>query len=256
MRIINKPALLLFVLLQITRICLAEEQGQAKEETKVDNPEQILFQGKVNADNINIRADSTISSEAICKLNKNEHVDVLAKLYDWYKIKLPPDAPSFINKKFVNLTEDKTAEVSDDNVNIRLRPDTSAPILGRVNKNEAVDILEDKGDWYRIKPIPKSSGWIHKSFVDKIEKKKIKLAKKPETVDNNITVAGTLKQKTFTRVATHKLITEDGKVYLLRGNKENLASFNQRRVKISGKIADPAQKAHLIIEVEKIEALD
>jgi len=238
--------ILLFASLQIAHISSAQEK----------NKESYLFGGEVNADNINIRSDSTITSEAICKINKGEPVDVLLQLYDWYKIKLPINAPSFINKEFITLIDDKIAKVIKDDVNIRLRPDISAPILGKVNKGEEVKVLEDRRDWSRIEPTPNTFGWIHKNFVSKRERNKLQLSKKAVVVDNNITVEGIIKQKTFTRVATHKLITEDGKVYLLRGDKENLNSLSRRRVSISGKLVDPTKQEHPVIEVEKIEALD
>jgi uncharacterized protein YgiM (DUF1202 family) len=231
--------------MQIARISLAEEPDK----------KSYLFRGEVNADDINIRADSTASAEIVCKINKGAVVEVISELYGWYKIELPADAPSFINKNLLSLNDDKTAEVAGDNINIRLRPDTSSPILGRVNKGQAVKVLEEKGDWCRIEPSANSHGWIHKNFVNRIEKKS-RLSKDAVVVDNHITVEGLLKQKTFTRVATHKLITEDSKVYLLKSDKENLDSFNRRRVKISGQLVDPAQQAHPVIEVEKIEALD
>lgn len=274
MRIINKISVLLFVFIQTTYICLAEEPGSSKGEVNANDVESTTvasdtrskqkpysFQGEVNADNINIRSDSTTGSEVICKINKSECVDVLLELYNWYKIRLPKIAPSFIKKDFVTLADNNTAKVIKDNVNIRLRSDTSSPILGKVNKGEVVNILEDKGDWYKIEPVANSFGWIHKSFVNKLEEKKIKLAKKSkediEAVSNkNITVEGIIKPKTFTRIATHKLISDDNKVYLLKGNKEDLIPLNHRRVKIIGKLVDPTKQKNPIIEVEKIEALD
>jgi len=228
----------------------------AQEETA--RPQKaFLFQGEVNADDINIRSDSTSNSEVICKINKSQTVDVISELYDWYKIKLPTEAPSFINKEFTSPVDNKTAKVMKDNVNIRLKPNTSSAILGRVNTNEVVIVLEERGDWYRIEPVKDSAGWIHKNFVNKLEKKKTKLAKKDETVvDRNITLEGIIRPKTFTRVATHKLITEDDKVYLLRGDRETLNSLNKRRARITGKLVDPTAETDPIVEVEKIEALD
>jgi len=235
----------LFIFMQSAHISFAEGQDQ----------KSYLFRGEVNADDINIRSDSTPSAEIVCKIDKGEAVDVLSELYGWYKIELPADAPSFINKSLLGLDNDKTAKVLKDNVNIRLRADTSAPILGRVNKGHAVKVLEERGDWCRIEPLANSYGWIHKNFVNKVERK-AGLSKNAVVVDGHITVEGILKQKTFTRVATHKLITEDSKVYLLRSNKENLDPFSRRRVRISGQLVDPAKQTHPVIEVEKIETLD
>jgi len=244
---------ILFILV-VGRVCFAEEPDSSGQK-------KCLFVGEVNSDSINIRSDSTVNSEVVCKINKKECVDVISESYDWYKIRLPQNAPSFIKKDFVDISDDKTATVSKDNVNVRLRPDTASAILGKIDRDEAVNILEDRGGWYKIEPINSSFGWIRKNFVNKIDEEKIKLAKKAKkdereaTTDKSISVEGIIKPKTFTRIATHKLITEDDEVYLLNGNKEELASLNGRRVKVVGKII-PAEYSNPIIEIEKIEALD
>lgn len=255
MRLINKLSILLFVFAQFScYTCLAQEQDLSANPSE---PKQYLFQCEVNADDINIRSDSTASAEIICKVNKNEPLDVLSELYGWYKVKLPPGAPSFIKKDFVALDEGKTAKITKDNVNIRLRPDISSPILGKLNQDESVNVLQEFGEWYRIEPVKNSFGWIHSNFVNKIEEKKIKLAaeKKNEAIQEQITVEGIIKPKTLTHLATHKLTTQDNKLYLLKSNKEDLDSFNNRKVRIIGKLEDPARK-NPIIEVEKIEALN
>jgi hypothetical protein len=115
-----------------------------------------------------------------------------------------------------------------------------------------------------------SFGWIHKKFVDKIGplKKKIEdvqsmpdikkeerlISEKP-TLENNI-LTGIIKPygKVLGRKATHKLITEDNRVFLLKGNKESLDNLNYHRVKITGKLIG-AQK-YPIVEVMKIEVWD
>lgn len=229
-----------------------------------------VFQGKINANNINIRSDSTVTSEVTCKLNQGDSVEVVSELYEWYKIRLPKIAPSFVKNNLVTLIDDKTAKVLKDRVNIRLHPADSAPILGRVDKNEIINILGNRGSWYRIMPVDNSFGWVHKKFVDKaprtikIEEAKLTLqireGLKPEsqaaTSDEFIIIKGIIRPKTIKRVATHKLITQDKDVFLLKGNKEGFDALNFQRAKVTGKLIDTDKQKNLIIEVVKIEALD
>ena len=246
--------------------------------------ESQVFQGKINADNVNIRFDATVSSSVISRVNKGDRVEVMLELYEWYKIKLPKTVPSFIKKNLVSLIDDKTAQVLKDRVNIRLRPDEASPILGRVDKNEVINILEDKGLWYRIEPVNNSFGWIHKKFVEKVPAAEVSLEVKANTLDktegNEITEQNTGENKTilpeasideksitvegiinphgkvFRRIATHKFITQDGKIFLLKGSKENLDSLNYRKVKVMGKLSNLAKQKYPIIEILKIEVLD
>ena len=201
------------------------------------------FQGEVNADNINIRSDSTPGAQVICTVNRRERLDVLLELYDWYKIRLPKNAPSYIKKSLTqcfNFADGSkvclNAKILKNRVNVRLKPGESSPILGKVEKDEIVNVLDDRGEWIRIEPVANSFGWIHKKFVNKapLQEKPFKAASEPSTEttsqakeekdNNNITLVGIVKPygKIFKRVATHKLFTADNKVYLLKWNKQTL----------------------------------
>jgi len=148
------------------------------------------FTGQVNSEGINIRSDSTTESKIICQINKGDQVEVVSELYGWYKIRLPKQAPSYVRKDLLECTSYEkavgfgnsmqiptnkpclSARASKDRINVRLKPNESAPILGRLSKNELVNIVNTAGDWQRIEPIQNSFGWINKKFVDKAPEKK------------------------------------------------------------------------------------
>lgn len=183
------------------------------------------------------------------------------ELYDWYKIRLPKQAPSFIKKNLVSLIDEKSARVIKDNVNIRLEAEESSAIVGKAKNNEVVNILRDRGEWYKIEPVINSFGWIHKKFVDKVtiisqgeENKTASQTAVP--LEENIVIEGVINPKFIKRVATHKLITKDNKLFLLRGNKEKLNPFNYRRTKVTGKLISSDRQKNPVLEVERIEALD
>ena len=228
-----------------------------------ESPHQkrFLFQGRVKSDNVNIRTDSTSTSEIIYKACKNECLDVIREFYDWYKVRLPESAPAYIKKDFIEISGDNIAKVSADKVNIRLRPDMSSAILGKAEKDEAVNIVEDIQGWYKIEPLPSCFGWVHKNFLQQADEQNLKCPPKAKkdaetaAVPESLTLEGMIKPKTFTRIASHKLITSDNEVFLLKGNKEELTALNYRKVKISGK-SIPSEYSNPIVEIEKIEALD
>jgi len=279
----------LFVVERAGFICFAQNQDPLPQEsTATPKHKSVLFGGEINANNINIRSDSTVGSKIICIINKGEPVEVIRESYEWYKIKLPKTAPSFIKKNLVGLIDEKTAKVIKDNVNIRLGPDESSPILGKADKNEAINILEERGEWYKIEPLNNSFGWVNKKFVnpapqeatavkpwsgankaDTVNKKEeVKLAQEIKkenkimdekvSLDESVTIEGIIKPygKVIKRIATHKLITADNNVFLLKGNKGSLDSLNYHRVRVTGKLLHPKDQKHTIIEIQKIEALD
>jgi uncharacterized protein YgiM (DUF1202 family) len=217
------------------------------------------FTGTVNDNNINIRADSNTSSQIICNVPKGTEVEVLSEKYDWYKIKLPKNAALYVKKTLIEPIDKKTGKVDKDNVNMRLAPNESSAILGRLDKAEIIAILEDTGEWYKILPNDKSFGWINKKFVDKTvitapESNVLETASKEEFLifEGIIQPYG----KVLNRVATHKLITKDYNIILLRGTPANLNTYTYHKVRITGKpVLAPKQK-YPVIEIIKMEALD
>jgi len=231
------------------------------------------FTVEVNSNNINIRSDSTISAAIICAVNKSRRLEVVAERYDWYKVKLPRNAPSYIKKDFISNFSSGTTTVSGDNVNIRLSPNETSPILGEIDKDTLVNIKEDLGSWVRIEG-KNSFGWINKKFVTPVtganrnesEEKAQTLvlpmpnqantpaASQPSTPTETVIFEGIVKPLgiIFNRPATHKLILENNEIYLLKGNKKELGSFNQRKAKVTGKIDIASKLKYPLIEVEKI----
>jgi len=124
---------------------------------------------RVNSNNINVRADSTINAAIICKVNRGDEIEVISEFYDWYKIRLPRSAGVFIKKNLVALRDEKTARVLGDNVNLRLSPNEKSPILGKANKDENFVIVKDSGEWYGVLPSKNSLGWVYKKFIDKVD---------------------------------------------------------------------------------------
>src|SRR4030042_6662271 len=152
----------------------------------------LLFRGEVNSDKINLRQDSTVSAPIICTLAKCTRVDVVLESYDWYKIKLPKQAPSFLRKDLAECINYESgdfpvaahdacdrAKILKDNVNVRIAPSESSYIVARVNKEDVVNILKVAQGWYKIEPVANSFGWIHKRFISKAtkEEKKIEIVK-------------------------------------------------------------------------------
>ena len=232
------------------------------------------FTGQINATSINVRVDSSVNAEAICSLTKGELVEVVWEAYDWYKIRLPKNAPAYIKSNLLecnNVNPDfaatngkcLSAKVIKDRVNIRLRPTESAWILGKIDKGTVVEVIAEEAGWYKIYPAYQSYGWVNKKFVSK----EILLGQKQETpvkaidtpkLDNQLVVEGKISPYGIVlwRKATHKLITLDNKIYFLKGNRKSLDSLNYRRVKVTGKLISPVASQYPIIQIDVVEALN
>jgi uncharacterized protein YgiM (DUF1202 family) len=232
------------------------------------------FTGQVNLEDINVRVDATVNSQVICTLSKGNLVEVVSEAYDWYKIHLPKEAPSYVKRDFlecVNRVSDKcsNAKVTGYKVNVRLGPNESSWILGQVDKATVVNIIQEQGNWYKIEPVYQSYGWVNKKFISKEiavfenvpasgESKCLNQQLPAPQEPGKIIVEGTVSPygMVLWRKATHKLITADQKTYFLKGNRKGLDSLNYRKVKVSGKIINPENSRYPIIETDVIEVLN
>lgn len=252
---------LIFVLLIFFHCCLANAN---------DN---ISFSGVVNQDKINIRADSTVSSPKICAIDKDTNVEIIEEKYEWYKIKLPEKARVFVKKDLISFIDEKTAKGAKDNINIRLEPNETSAIIGKIEKNEVISVLGDLGLWLQIKPVNNSFGWINKKFVDKDrpnklpERKEITSAAVANTqISQNteilpaetIILEGIIKPygKVIKRKGTHKLFTKDGQIIILKGRPDNLNSLLYHKVKITGKVIPQQRQKYSVVEIIKMEAAE
>ena len=232
------------------------------------------FTGQINAAGINVRVDATVGAEVICTLTKGELVEVVREAYDWYKIRLPKEAPSYIKKNLLecnNVNADfaavsgkcLSAKVIKDRVNIRLAPSESSWILGKVDKDTVVNVIADEAGWYKIHPVYQSYGWVNKKFVNKevvaLQKQDalVKVTATPKLGDQ-VAVEGKVSPYGIVlwRKATHKLITSENKIYFLKGDRKSLDSLNYRKVKVTGKIISLTANKYPIIQIDIIEALN
>jgi len=220
--------------------------------------EEFPFNGSVKSDNINVRADARVGSASICTLNKSAKVEVVSLLYGWYKIRLPDSAPSYVKKNFLECNDKcVSAKVSAEHVNIRSGPGESYWIVGKLNKDTIVNVLGVEQDWYRIVPVHESYGWVNAKFVSP-DDAKVAVVKNDSLTDNPLVLEGTVQPYgvVLWRKATHKLLTLDKGVYLLKGNKKGLDALVGSKVRVSGKLISPAGTPDPILEVSKIEALN
>ncbi|MFH1457717.1 MAG: SH3 domain-containing protein [Candidatus Omnitrophota bacterium] len=261
----------LCVLLSLTGVFFVPAPGLAQE--------AFPFQGLINEDDINIRSDSTTGASIICVGKKGTRLEVVGENYDWYEIRLPPQAPSYVSKELVECLDSKTVQsqgtdfaakapqrcqsgkILKDRVNIRLEPDLSSQILGKADQNEIVTIASETQDWYKILPIQNSFGWIHKKFISKApaeETVKVALKPKEEAEGDPLVIEGILSPRgfIFKGPATHKLITEDKRIFLLKGDRAGLKALNHRKAKVTGRLLGKFDQKYPTVEVKILEVLD
>lgn len=231
------------------------------------------FNAQTQSENVNLRTDATVNSQIICTLSKDDQVEVVSESFEWYKIRLPNKAPSFVKQNLTECISQKlpatpeekpgcsSAKIIKNKVNIRLTPDETSPILGVALNNETITILSEEKGWYKIQPTLNTYGWVHKKFLLKIIKEESKPeVTKPEEAkaeENFINLEGIIKPygRFFKRTATHKILTADNKIFLLKADKKVLDANNQQKVKIKGKLVEDIKEKYPVIEIISLEVI-
>lgn len=128
--------------------------------------------GVVTGDTVNFRSSPNTSARILDQLERGTKVTILGSEGDWYKVSYN-DASGWINEEYVTVRDEKIADgvVSENNVNVRSKPDTSSEILTKLDKGAKVNIYEHSGGWYRISIGEDRFGWMNGDFIKIYEEK-------------------------------------------------------------------------------------
>jgi uncharacterized protein YgiM (DUF1202 family) len=126
----------------------------------------------VAGSNVNVRAQATVASEVVTRLQRGEAVVVheivtlkktlYAEPAQWAKINYPANASVFIHTEFVNRTA-KT--VSATRLNLRAGPGENHSIVGRLPHGADFTEISTKGLWMEIKPPASARAFVAAEYL-------------------------------------------------------------------------------------------
>jgi N-acetylmuramoyl-L-alanine amidase len=151
---------------------VSEKKEEKKQETS-SNPVK-LEKLESTANGLRIRKGPGTSFQVVGSVNKGDVLEFKEKNENWVHISfkdydgwvhsdfvkgIPTDSPQEEEKIFI-----KSGSVTADSLNVRLSPSLNAAVMGKVQKNDQVDIYAEKYDWFEIK-INNKTGWVHKDYI-------------------------------------------------------------------------------------------
>ena len=123
------------------------------------------FTGKITKNRVRVRLQANTESPILRELNKNDLVVVTAESEDFYTVQAPSDVKAFIYRTFVldNVVE-------GTRVNIRLEPNTEAPVLAQMNSGDLIEgvVSNTNSKWMEIKLPSTVEFYVSKDFIEKI----------------------------------------------------------------------------------------
>ncbi len=127
---------------------------------------------------VNLRESATSKSTSLAVLNKNVGLTVYSAdaTTGWYKVKVHTTGKEgYISPLYVTIVSkvdgtssvvSGTGEITADNVNFRSGPSTGYSILDKLQKLDALTILEKNGSWYKVTVhATNKTGYVYGAYV-------------------------------------------------------------------------------------------
>lgn len=120
------------------------------------------FTGEIKGNRVRLRLAPHTDGSIIRELSKGDLVAVVGESRDYYVVSAPEGIKGYVFRSFVldNVIE-------GEQVNVRLEPSTSAPVLARLARGSRVDVIESpaSGKWIEIALPKQCVFYVAKNFV-------------------------------------------------------------------------------------------
>ncbi len=121
-------------------------------------------------DSINIRKGPGINYDILAIGLKGEKYEVVGFKLGFYKIKYKDGRIGWVYMSLCKpLYESELTGpeyiVTGNRVNLRRIPSLKSKIIKRLNKNDIVYVLKEKGKWVKVKTEDNTIGWVYKKFI-------------------------------------------------------------------------------------------
>lgn len=125
----------------------------------------IEVKGKVKANVLNVRKKPELTAKVLGKVNRGEILDVLNRVGEWYQIVYKNRNSAYVYAKYIELLrEEKSGVITANVLNVRAQPNTNSAIVGKLYKNNPVNILQEMQEWLRVK-FENREAFVYKKYV-------------------------------------------------------------------------------------------
>lgn len=152
----------LFALLMVFSLLTAEEEiPVSTQESKAIRP----FTGKVVGNKVRLRAKPNLNSPIIKELKANDLLIINGEADDFYAVLPAKGTKAYVYRKYV-----LDHKIDGDRVNVRLSPDTDAPVVAQLHDGDLVEgkLAGQDNKWLEI-DIPASAHfYVAKDYIENI----------------------------------------------------------------------------------------
>lgn len=205
---------------------------------KITAPYFDSFTGKITKGKVRMRASPSLDAPIIREMSKGELLIVVGENDEFYAVEPPTDVKGYIFRTFV-----LDNKIEGNRVNVRLSPNTDAPVIVQMNSGETVEgtISPLNNKWLEVSPPSYARFYVAKEFIEKVGDQHFmaKVAKRRDEVNrllqSNYAISQQELQKSFPEtkidriVANYELIVRDYSDFPEQSNraKELLEEFRE-----------------------------
>lgn len=173
------------------------------------------FTGKIVKGKVRMRGSPSLDSPIIREMTRGELIIVTGEAEDFYAVQPPSDIKGYIFRTFI-----LDNKVEGNRVNVRLAPNTEAPIIAQMNSGDTAEgtISSLNNKWMEVSPPDTTRFYIAKEFIEKAgdEYHMAKMAKRKDEVNRLLQSTYAISQQEL-----QKLFPEI-KIERLTGNYEKI----------------------------------
>ncbi len=170
----------------------AKQEHRNKAELRAVAQKLEPFTGKISKSRVRLRLTPDLSAPILKELTKDDLFIVTDLADDFYAVKPAPQAKGYIFRTYV-----LDGQIEGNHVNVRLEPDTNAPIVCQMNSGDKVTgkICAANNKWLEIAMPEAVRFFVAKEFVERIgsvqtfydiEKLKVEIEEKLITLENSL----------------------------------------------------------------------
>ncbi|MDN7240387.1 SH3 domain-containing protein [Planococcus sp. N028] len=119
---------------------------------------------------LNVRQKADLSSDVIAKVHQGEVFTVVSLKGNWVQIHLADGETGWVyafyghlsdkSAKTAATTATETVTVLTDGTNLRAEPSTASGVVSRANAGDHLEVIEQRGDWYKVSLPDGRNGFI------------------------------------------------------------------------------------------------
>lgn len=123
------------------------------------------FTGKVKGKRVRLRASADMEGTVIRELSQGELISIVEDKGDFWGVAPTKESKAYVFRSYVL---DNTIEGTK--VNVRLKPNTDAPVIAHLNTGDKIDgqVCTQNSKWMEIKAPESARFYVAKEYVDNI----------------------------------------------------------------------------------------